>query len=272
MPVELFADNASTTLTSSPGVAATSFTVASLTGFPAASNATVPPTQFRVLIGTEMVTVTNVVGLTWTCLPTTVAHTTGDAVTQVVFAASLGGLQYPMNSGRAASLDFETFPRAHANGTSTQVSRSLYLTAIRLPRGYPVRKIGFYAAIGGGGSPVYSWFALHDNNRVMLAQTADQGSATWAVGLRLVPIASTAAGVATEFVTTYAGIYYLATCVKDATAAPSLAATTGQAGLNAIPPILSGAADPIMAAYPAFPFTAAAISPDTGTIWAGVGS
>ena len=87
MPTELFSDNAATTLISSPGVGATSFTVASSTPFPAAVAGV---SQFRVIIGTEIITVTNVTGTTWTCVATAAAHTTADAVTHVITAAALG--------------------------------------------------------------------------------------------------------------------------------------------------------------------------------------
>jgi len=87
LPLELFSDNAATTLTSSPSTGATSFTVASSTGFPAAVTGT---SQFRVIIGTEIITVTNVAGTTWTCVATSAAHTSADVVTHVLTAASLG--------------------------------------------------------------------------------------------------------------------------------------------------------------------------------------
>jgi len=87
MTTELFSDNAATTLTSSPTTGATSFTVASSTGFPAAVTGT---SQFRVIIGTEIITVTNVSGTTWTCVATAAAHTSADVVTHVLTAASLG--------------------------------------------------------------------------------------------------------------------------------------------------------------------------------------
>ena len=87
MTVELLTDNASTTLTSSPGIGATSFTVASSAGFPAAVTGV---SQFRVIIGTELITVTNVSGTTWTCVATAAGHTSTNVVTHVLTAASLG--------------------------------------------------------------------------------------------------------------------------------------------------------------------------------------
>lgn len=92
MPTDLFADNAATTLASSPAVGATSFTVTSAAGFPAASNASVPPTQFRVLIDTELLTITNVAGTTFTCGPTGIAHSSGDIITHILTAESLANL------------------------------------------------------------------------------------------------------------------------------------------------------------------------------------
>jgi len=87
MPSELFADNAVTSLSSSPAIGATSFTVASSSGFPAAVTGV---SQFRVIIDTEIVTVTNVSGTTWTCAALAAAHSAAVPVTHVITAAALG--------------------------------------------------------------------------------------------------------------------------------------------------------------------------------------
>ena len=87
MSTELFSDNAATTLASSPAIGATTFTVTSSSAFPAAVTGV---SQFRVIIDTEIVTVTNVTGTTWTCEALAVAHTAAVPVTHVITAAGLG--------------------------------------------------------------------------------------------------------------------------------------------------------------------------------------
>ena len=91
MAADLFANNASTTLAALVAAGATSLTVTSSTPFPAASAAT---GQFRVIIDSELFTVTNVAGTTWTVTPgtegtTQAAHASGAPVTAIVTAAAL---------------------------------------------------------------------------------------------------------------------------------------------------------------------------------------
>lgn len=101
MPIDQFANNASTTVTSGGTSAAAagtseSWTVASSASFPTASSTASPPTQFRVVdpaAPTEWMTVTNVSGTTWTVTrgtegaPTT--HTSGFTVQLVATAGWL---------------------------------------------------------------------------------------------------------------------------------------------------------------------------------------
>jgi Pectate lyase superfamily protein len=103
MAVELFANLPSTTVTSggtSAPAAGTpeTWTVASSSSFPAASNSATAPTQFHiadVAANSEIILVSNVSGTTWTVTrgsegTTPVAHTAGFAIFQVV---SAGGYQ-----------------------------------------------------------------------------------------------------------------------------------------------------------------------------------
>jgi hypothetical protein len=91
MATELFANNPATTLAGGINSAVTTLTVASSTGFPAAATGV---SQFRVIIGTELLLVTNVSGTTWTVTrgaesTVAAAHLLGAAVTHVVTAAAL---------------------------------------------------------------------------------------------------------------------------------------------------------------------------------------
>jgi len=125
MTVELFADNAITSLASSPAIGATSFTVAASSGFPAAVTGV---SQFRVIIDTEIVTVTNVSGTTWTCVALAAAHTAAVPVTHVITAAGLDNF-----IGTAASSAFVPLSqRGAASGVATLDAGSL-VPAAQIP-------------------------------------------------------------------------------------------------------------------------------------------
>ena len=111
MTTELFAENQATTAVTSGGTDAPAsgtqetWTVASSTGFPVASNTASPPTQFHVAdvasgFTSEIIAVTNVSGTTWTVTrgaesTTPVAHTAGFTIVQVVTTGFLGLLTPP---------------------------------------------------------------------------------------------------------------------------------------------------------------------------------
>jgi hypothetical protein len=107
MPNELYANLATTTIVSGANTTPSagtseSWVVTSSTGFPAASNAATPPTQFRAVVHDdvatpttrEIVIVTNVSGTTWSVTrgaegSTISAHPAGHRVTMVFTAASI---------------------------------------------------------------------------------------------------------------------------------------------------------------------------------------
>lgn len=104
MALELFTNNPSTTVpsggTDAPAAGTQeTWTVTSSAPFPAASSSATPPTQFHVAdpqAPTELITVVNVSGTTWTVVrgaenTTPVAHTAGFTVQQVVTAGVFGG-------------------------------------------------------------------------------------------------------------------------------------------------------------------------------------
>ena len=111
MTSELFNANLATTTVSSGGTTAPSagtsqsWTVASSTGFPVASNSATPPTQFHVAdpaAPSEMMAVTNVAGTTWTVTrgvegTTPVTHTAGFTVYQVVTTGYLTSVNSAVN-------------------------------------------------------------------------------------------------------------------------------------------------------------------------------
>jgi len=102
MPLETFANLPQTTVTSGgttapPAGTSQSWTVASSASFPAASNSATPPSQFHVAdinANSEIITVTNVSGTTWTVTrgaegTTPVTHTAGFTIYQVMTAGWL---------------------------------------------------------------------------------------------------------------------------------------------------------------------------------------
>lgn len=117
MPGELYANSPSTTVSSggtdtpASGTSET-ITVASSTGFPAASNTAALPTQFHVAdpaAPTELIAVTNVSGTTWTIIrgaesTIPVAHTAGYTVQQVVSAGAFTQLRDRDSSFNAVTM------------------------------------------------------------------------------------------------------------------------------------------------------------------------
>jgi len=105
MPAEIYANDASTTVTTggtgTPGTE--TWTVASSAGFPAASSSAALPTQFHVAdpaLPSELMTITNVSGTTWSVTrgaegTTAVAHAAGFTVREVVSAGGLAQLRIP---------------------------------------------------------------------------------------------------------------------------------------------------------------------------------
>jgi hypothetical protein len=156
--VETFANQPQTTVSSGGTTAPASgspetWTVASSASFPAASNTATPPTQFHVAdtaagLGGEIIAVTNVSGTTWTVTrgaesTTTVAHTAGFTVVQVVSAGAFGDmLQSAHNLSDVASASTArtnlglgsaaviSAPVSIANGGTGQATASAALTAL----------------------------------------------------------------------------------------------------------------------------------------------
>ena len=165
----------------------------------------------------------------------------------------------------------ETFSRLFVTTAPFTVnSTTLYLTSIPLQSGLVIGHIAFCT----GSTPLSGgsdwWFGLYDNNRVQLATTADQLTATWAANtITSLAIATTAGGAASTFTTTYTGLHYLGLMVK-ASGAPSMLACNGVPGFNAAvstsAPALAGSSDITQSTPPAFPHTAGAISA-TDAIW-----
>lgn len=163
MPLELFTNNASTTVssggTTAPAQGTTeTWTVASSASFPAASNAANPPTYFYVfdpVAQTEVIQVTNVSGTTWSVTrgasgTTPVAHTTGFTVYTDISAATLQNFkQTPGAATTAVTI---------ANTATETVVATYQPTTDQLVPGASWEAIAF-GTMGWGGAarPVQTW-------------------------------------------------------------------------------------------------------------------
>jgi hypothetical protein len=156
--VELFADQPSTVVSSGGTTNSdTSFTVASPSLFPQASNSATPPTQFHIVDAnpakqSEIMTVTNVSGSTWSPVTrgaegtTAVAHNPGWTAVQVVTSGWLGAVSgqyfgypwqfYPENFGAvgdgkiisdAVLASNTTLTSATANFTSADTGKHIMI-------------------------------------------------------------------------------------------------------------------------------------------------
>jgi hypothetical protein len=145
---------------------------------------------------------------------------------------------YLMASGALA----ETLPYEAAQAaTLTPVSATLYLSAIVLPAGLQIGHIAFLSS-GAAGTPTNYWFCLEDNNRNLLAITADATSTAWAGNtIKSLAIATTAQGAQSTFITTYTGLYYLGFMMKASTVSALCQANfLASANVLARVPILAG--------------------------------
>lgn len=121
---ELFYNNPSgtawTTLASNVTNAQTTITVTATPSGVTASNSATPPTQFRVLIGTEICIVTNISGTTWTVTrgaegTTAASHTAGDSVNHIVTAGALTSANWTISTRTGVAV----------SGTTTSTRRTL---------------------------------------------------------------------------------------------------------------------------------------------------
>lgn len=242
----------------------TTLTVASSAGFP---SAVTNVGQFRVLIDTEYLVVTNVSGVTWTVTrgnggSAAATHSSGAPVTHVLTAASLEALKVSLRDKhlKPSAALFETFVRStHIPSAVVTTSGTLYLTALALPAGVAISSISFQSHTSGpGDSKTNWWFGLYDANRNQLATTADQLSTPWSVSTaKTLAIATTAAGAAPTFTTTYEGLYYLGFMLAGSLTPYISAVSSAYSGLV---PITAGSSDTGQVGPPAFPHQAAAMT------------
>jgi len=180
----------------------------------------------------------------------------------------------PQNVLRPTGADYETFPR---QGTITQPAAItvgvLWLHGINLPAGLSVGHICWDANTTGAGTPTHWWFGLYDLNRVQLAVTADQTTTAWAASaVKNLAVATTAAGAATSFRTTYTGLHYLGVMVA-ATTTPTLNGGGITVGVYGQAPVMwGGTSDTAQTTPPAFPHTVTTHTASSATVYAWEGA
>lgn len=227
-----------------PGTQQT-WTVAASASFPAASSGAAQPTQFHIsdpALASEIITVINVSGLTWTVLrgaegTTPVAHAAGFTVKQVVTAGGMAEVAAGQNGWTAPGAAVaETFPRIYSSGSQQLgTSGTLFVCAVTLPQYLTVSNITMATKATAAATLTHGWYVLLDSSLVVRAVTADQTAATWTAVQTAYTLAVTA-----PYVTAYTGLYYVGINVT-ATTQPAMVTTGGNSSaLAALTPILCG--------------------------------
>jgi hypothetical protein len=122
----------------------------------------------------------------------------------------------PGGQGATTGAISETVPRIMVTTSAAPVSGTLYLQSTFIPAGVSIGHIGFATGTTAASGPTHWWVALLDNTYKQQAHSADQltaaiGASTW---FNL--------AMASPFVTTYTGTYYLALLVATSTTQPTI--------------------------------------------------
>ena len=144
----------------------------------------------------------------------------------------------------------------------------LQLCAIFVPFNTIVNNINFVTGSTAGVTMTHQWAVLCDNNRNLLANTADLTNG--AIGANAVftwPVAAIASGAATSFTTTYGGLYYVGLLVTAATI-PTLMGTSDAANtIKNIAPILVGGSTSSLTTPSPYPTQYAALTATTSPFY-----
>jgi hypothetical protein len=248
--IEVFADIPQTQVTAggttapAPGTSE-SWTVASSGSFPVASSGAAQPTQFHIsdpAQASEIVTVTNISGLTWTVTrgaegTTPVAHTAGFTVKQVVTSGGLGFLGIDQNAWCApGAVVCETLPRSQAVGSQVLgTTNTLFVMGVGLPQYLTVSTMTMVTKATAAGTLTHGWYVLLDSSLVVRAVTADQTSSTWTATQTAYALNFTAA-----YTTTYTGLYYIGINVSAGTLPAMVTGQATASALAALAPVLCG--------------------------------
>jgi hypothetical protein len=122
----------------------------------------------------------------------------------------------------------ETVPRAAVAGSSgsfgaANSNNAVRAVAVWLPAGVTITYLGWISGSTSATLPTHQWLGLADNNRNVLATTADQLTAAIAAttAYQYQLTLSPTGGAITNYTTTYSGVYYLFICVTATTTLPT---------------------------------------------------
>ncbi len=156
----------------------------------------------------------------------------------------------------------ETFPRSGVNqgGAALLVTTDLYLKAIPLPANLVINNISFVTGTTAAGGVTHGWYTITDANRIIKANTTDQGSSTiWGTTSTLVTLALT-----TGFTVPSAGLYYIGVCMTASTPPTLASVTNNAAGVEKLTPFSYGLANTGLAGTLATGSTATSLTVATG--------
>ncbi len=134
-------------------------------------------------------------------------------------------------------------------------SGTLFLAAGYLPAGLTVTNLGFKSGTTAANGPTNWWFGLFDSSRNILRQTADQTTTAWGSQTTM------SVALSSQFVTTYAGLYYFGIMMAASVATVSLHGVDPSAlGAVSIAPILCGTSSTTLTTPASCPSPAGAIT------------
>jgi hypothetical protein len=194
---------------------------------------------------------------------------TGITVGTQVMAVGTGAfvLSLPATAAGTVTLTFyppclgETTNRSEVTSVTIATSTGvLYVAGVSLNNNVTISNLVLQPGTTGDAGPTHQWMGLWDWRGNQLATSADATSTAITASTPTVyPIATTAAGAATSYVTAYAGLYYIGVCLTTGNA-PVLTAEVSFTGVTTLPPILTGTATGQAAPF-AFPATLGTITP-----------
>jgi hypothetical protein len=169
------------------------------------------------------------------------------------------------NVGVTGSL-YSTIPRNLANTATYAISTgTMILTGVYIPINTTVSNFNFMPGTTGDAGPTHQWMALFGATLNLLAISADATSTAITASTPVTyPVATTAAGASTSYITKGGAIHYLGLLIATANA-PVLESFNTLVGANAATPVLSGTSNTGLTTPLTFPTTATAITATAGT-------
>lgn len=142
-------------------------------------------------------------------------------------------------------------------------SGTLFLQAIYLRAGQKINNISFFSATTAAGTPTQGFFALYDDSRNLLAQSANFTTEAWAAN------SIKTKALTAQYTVPTSGIYYIGIVIV-ATTVPTLKGLTAKTAsqLAGVAPILHGSSSTGLTTT--LPNPAAAITATVNAVWCAV--